>query len=1073
MYLKNINQASPGAAPLPLPPCYNIGDTGPAGGIIVSVPGVGVNTSNFYYEVPPTISIYEATIQTGNPLTFNVDYSCNTAGCGGATDPDDGIGVELGCWNQIITSQFGTNTSHEFGTGLQNTMAVISNSNNTYQFFSNWDNAFNLADNYSLGGFDDWFLPSVGEIREASDNGFNVNPGGFLPATSSGYIPNAYSIPINDQYPGLPDSKVFLTYKPSMTVDYLREVRGQDLTVIPMRRFVCAGNPNTDNCDPCSIVYTDSSGSQSTQGWKIMSSLSATPVFLTYNGNPYIYTWNIPGYNIHPEVARSGDKLWTFGTTPQNDRAIIEFTINSDCVSVSLSKIMPFVSSFTGNFGIMAGACAKDSTTMLSNFSLSYQATYNFTVVEIDVSGANAIVTILYPAGTSVFWDLIYIPSSDSILGINSSGYAAWLDYSTGAILDEQTLPGILSFALFSHQGKIYTPAGGNSLYELDLSGGTISAINPIALNKTMGDAATSPDCCDDSVLPDEPPCFYNVGDVGPGGGIIFITPTSLPGQNFYYEIAMNDVITSNTTLAEFQEVPSYINPTYINTLASPAGAEWGAFKSSISLSATGTSAGIGLGPSNTSTIVNHPQCPGIPCHPLISNNYIAAALCTNYNGGGMSDWFLPSVFELQTLFINSGALNDLLYPGNGQYALSGMHWTSSAVHDPGNPQVDGLAWAFNTDGFPVAYQGYRDKKLSVRPVRRFECPAINFDGYNYRDGYGSNSNPWWQAPFTPGQAGSGPSVSGNLIQQDCIGFPIFTISLALEDVLGNVYGEDSFNTINNPNGYFISIWDNNKNFLGKWKYETCEKETVKDNWLNFANLTPNIPSGTAGVPRMVDLKLENPTHLEGQHPIVKYGGNNFNNTANVYAAGVDYINHYNLDYESGTYLQFTSSYCFIKFECDVTNANNYESIYTGPNTDPQLLNTICVGDRTYSGGNTNYRTSGRIGVGVGIHFPNPKNNTNFNSVYGVPLNLNLQYGSYPDLIAGDFPLHFIHPWFGSNPPDANLQSYGVQWFPDFLSAYNGGCISPENTGPLAPAIDASMNNKPYIKKQTKCCGEK
>ena len=838
MYLKNKNQASPGAAPVPTTPCYNIGDTGPAGGIIVSVPGVGLNTSNFYYEIPPTTFIHEATISN-----TNVDYSCDSASCGGATDPDDGIGVEFACWNQIITSQFGTNTSHEFGTGLQNTFNVISSSANSYQFYSNWDNAFNLADNYSLGGFGDWFLPSAEEIKEASDNGFNMNPGGSLPATSSGYTSTAYSSPINDQYPGLTDAKVFVTYKPS--VGYTREVRGQDLTVIPMRRF--------------------------------------------------------------------------------------------PCISAS--------------------------------------------------------------------WDC------------SASG--------------------------------CYDPGTGLGQYT------SLSACQAVC----------------ETTDPVEP-CFYNIGDEGPGGGIIFITPTSLPGQNFYYEIAKEDVITSNTTLAEFQEVPSYINPTYVNTPASPAGAEWGAYKSPISLSATGTSAGIGLGPSNTSTIVNHPQCPGFPCHPLIFNNYIAAALCTSHNGGGMSDWFLPSVFELQTLFFNSGALNDSLYPGNGQYALSGMHWTSSAVHDPGNPQIDGLAWAWDTDGWPVAHQGYRDKKLSVRPIRRFECPTITSDQYNYRDGYGATTNPWWQAPFTPGLAGSGSTISGNAIEQDCIGFPVFTIALALEDVLGNTYGEDSFNTINNPNGYFISIWDNDKNFLGKWKYETCEKETVKDNWLNFGNLTPNIPLGTAGVPRMVYLKLENPTHLEGQYPIVKYGGNNYNNSPQAYQAGVDYINHYDLDYESGTYLQFTSSYCFIKFECDVTNANNYEDVHTGPNTDPQLLNTICVGDRTLNSGGVNYRTSGRIGVGVGVFFANPKNNTNFNSVYGVPLSLNYQFGSYPDF-SYDQPLHFIHPWFGSNPPDANLQSYGVQWFPDFLTAYNSGCISPENTGPLAPGINASKNNKPYIKKQTKCCGEK
>ena len=834
MYLQNKNQASPGAGAdavaKSITPCYNIGDTGPAGGIIVSIPGVGQNTSNFLYEMAPA-AIHTATIpDTG------VDYSCNGCLCGGGTgDPDD-AGVEFGCWNQNINSQFGTNTSHEFGEGSLNTQNVINNSNNTCHFNSGWTDAFSLVSSYSLGGFDDWFLPSVEEVREASDNGYSnlANPGGAIICTSSGYKGGVYSTSeLTDLYPGLifpsfsPDTKCFFSFKPHTGgLNYYRDIRGRDVTVVPMRRFTCV---TPGPCSPCSIVYASGPATGYPIKIYMLSDPFATPVALTYNGNPNFSSWlSNTGWAPYAEITKFGNKIWVWGmqSDPNSNsvlHAVCEFIIGSNCAEVTLSKIMPLSvnSSIYGQGMDIGGGSAIDSTTIIANVSMLGAGWH---IVEVDVSGANAIGTQLFPSGTPSsnmhFADFVYIPSSNSILGANYLGDVVWMDYSSGAIIDQQNYPAINSFAMFCYQGTIYMhdliqgqPTQPQEYFEVDISGGVISLSSPISNMNYMGDAASNPECCPGGGPPEEPPCFYNIGDVGPGGGIIFITPTSVPGQNFYYEIAMNDVITSNTTLAEFQTVPSYINPTYINTPASPAGAEWGAYKSPISLSATSASTIIGAGHLNTSTIVNHPQCTGTPCHPLISNNFIAAELCSNYNGGGMSDWYLASTAELWFLLFNSQAFNDSLYPGNGQYALSGMHWTSSAVHAPNDIQVDSKAWAWDTDGWPVAYQGYRDKKLSVRPIRRFECPACP-DGdpscvdYNWVDGAGnldggclyasSGGHPW-------------PQYTDSIIGGDNM-----TLFLSSEDVLGNIYTSSMFN---NGDEVTIKVWKHDYTYLGTWKY--------------------------------------------------------------------------------------------------------------------------------------------------------------------------------------------------------------------------------------------------------------
>ena len=98
------------------PVSYNVGATGPAGGIVFSISNYGING----LEAAPT------------------DL---------ANNPTDG-------WGCVGTS---IATSTAVGTGAANTQAIIANCQTS-------NTAASLAAGYSLNGFSDWYLPSNAEL---------------------------------------------------------------------------------------------------------------------------------------------------------------------------------------------------------------------------------------------------------------------------------------------------------------------------------------------------------------------------------------------------------------------------------------------------------------------------------------------------------------------------------------------------------------------------------------------------------------------------------------------------------------------------------------------------------------------------------------------------------------------------------------------------------------------------------------------------------------------------------------------------------------------------------------------
>jgi len=101
-------------------------------------------------------------------------------------------------------------------------------------------------------------------------------------------------------------------------------------------------------------------------------------------------------------------------------------------------------------------------------------------------------------------------------------------------------------------------------------------------------------------------------------------------------------------------------------------GAEWGCYGTTIT-GADGTA--IGTGNQNTIDIMAGCLTAGIP-----------ARLCGDLVLGGYDDWYLPSIDELNKLFINRDAI--------GGFAGPEMYWSSTEVNNT-------IAWAvfFNDIG--------------------------------------------------------------------------------------------------------------------------------------------------------------------------------------------------------------------------------------------------------------------------------------------------------------------------------------------------------------------------------------
>jgi hypothetical protein len=157
------------------------------------------------------------------------------------------------------------------------------------------------------------------------------------------------------------------------------------------------------------------------------------------------------------------------------------------------------------------------------------------------------------------------------------------------------------------------------------------------------------------------------IGDRGPAGGFIFYDKGMVSNGWRYLEVA--------PFAAEFDS-------------------DWGADGTEIS----GTGTEIGSGRRNTQIIIGHLS--------TLGESGKAAQLCATINCGGKTDWFLPSIDELELIYKN------LKEKGGGGFS-SGEYWSSS------QHRFKHIAWAYIfKNGIPYDRSKFQANYVSA--VRAF-----------------------------------------------------------------------------------------------------------------------------------------------------------------------------------------------------------------------------------------------------------------------------------------------------------------------------------------------------------------
>ena len=231
----------------------------------------------------------------------------------------------------------------------------------------------------------------------------------------------------------------------------------------------------------------------------------------------------------------------------------------------------------------------------------------------------------------------------------------------------------------------------------------------------------------------------YAIGDIGPGGGKIFITPSTAGNSTGkYFEVA--------PVATEVQR--TWATDTNSNQTTAVTGAD-------------GTA--IGTGAQNTIDIVNQGNVAATS----------AAVYCSDLVFGGKSDWFLPSKDEIQKMGLYQSQINT-------SFSNANYYWTSSEY-------AAGSAWYFWFNGLPgVQNETLKGNAFLVRPVRAFTVttqwehilyatdasdlagiiPSARISGsYTGITGVGTLTAGTWNASVVAGQyGGTGVANTGKTI---------------------------------------------------------------------------------------------------------------------------------------------------------------------------------------------------------------------------------------------------------------------------------------------------------------------
>ena len=441
-----------------------------------------------------------------------------------------------------------------------------------------------------------------------------------------------------------------------------------------------------------------------------------------------------------------------------------------------------------------------------------------------------------------------------------------------------------------------------------------------IALNRNISENQ-SPAAFRSSSLPESSSNCFNIGDIGPGGGIVFATPnssytlnnplSSSPTQtvnnntNYYYEVTQNE-------LAEY----TMSNQNYSSIMLTTAccgnelGYEFGN-STSTNLPLPGILGwNVGDGqlnttllsslPSGGSTSPPNPTCDTHGLAANLVNQHVAVSAGTTY-----SDWFLPSFGEFQLLAANLSFL-----PTSNNYTSNFYH--TSSDFGVGIPEEFAVAYDV-VGGYPLVSK--KCHTLGVLAIRKFECPTSIYpdcfdhsnvlnDGwtvgddyygdpkcmeYNYKHGtcgyYAGSfcihsgtvdnvntSNFHWSynlplpqsiiSNITTPYSSLGHNILPYPSGTGMIGSPYALLFLSSVEAKGRSIPLSDF-TLNSQ--ATITLWDKDKLFLGKWSAIICDKNQPMVMGVDTGAF------GIAGQDPILEIVFKNITHIEGNYPVLDF----------------------------------------------------------------------------------------------------------------------------------------------------------------------------------------------------------
>jgi hypothetical protein len=180
----------------------------------------------------------------------------------------------------------------------------------------------------------------------------------------------------------------------------------------------------------------------------------------------------------------------------------------------------------------------------------------------------------------------------------------------------------------------------------------------------------------------------YSVGDIGPGGGVIFITPsTSSNTTGYYFEVAPSSFAVART----------WAQSTPVN------------YQTTAVTGADGTA--IGTGYQNTLDIIAQGNS---------TSTTSAAAYCRSLTINNYNDWFLPSKDEVNQIYLN--------IPISG-FGTTAALWTSSEITSTG-------AYLHTFNGSSAS--ALKSASNTAAPVRMFSAGVNKYPETSKIARYGS-----------------------------------------------------------------------------------------------------------------------------------------------------------------------------------------------------------------------------------------------------------------------------------------------------------------------------------------------